>query len=521
MSKIIILSRVSTAQQSLDAQTKELKQEATRLGYTEENQIVLEDVESAIKLSEEERIGLQKLKYHIEHDKDIDCVICWEPSRLSRRQTVLYSIRDYLLEHKIQLYILNPYVKLLNNDRTQIDTTASIVFSLFATISENEMTIKKERFMRAKKDMTAQGKKSAGSVIFGYRKNKDKYIELHPENSQIVMDIFNHYVDDHTASLYATYLWASSKWPSLFPVMPYKKSQRKIKHFFETVVYWEGNWCYPAFIPVELYERVKEKMNNSRCLPRFESKHNWLGRGRLYCKHCGKMLTPVAGSVQAYNCSTDKQSHNVTINVDAVEWLLWEEARVIANIKASYDNSTIIISTQKMIEEKKNLSIQFDGNIKAAEAKQKKLVGLYLDGNISKELFDTQNASIIEDMKLNQEKKDKTNAEIIELQNIVSKTQDDIKVKPANYDNVDNFETKLDIVSKTIDKVWVEKEENKVYRLEFEYKGVIVPQVGRYRYVAKNHYKRIYRINEDETIDLIYENCKPTKKDKNTGRFTK
>ena len=69
--------------------------------------------------------------------------------------------------------------------------------------------------------------------------------------------------------------------------------------------------------------------------------------------------------------------------------------------------------------------------------------------------------------------------------------------------------------------IWVEKEENKVYRLEFEYKGVIVPQVGRYRYVAKNHYKRIYRINEDETIDLIYENCKPTKKDKNTGRFTK
>ena len=174
-----------------------------------------------------------------------------------------------------------------------------------------------------------------------------------------------------------------------------------------------------------------------------------------------------------------------------------------------------------MIEEKKNLSVQFDGNIKVAEEKQKKLVGLYLDGNISKELFDTQNASIIEDMKVNQEKKDKTNAEIVELQNIVSKTQDNIKVKPANYDNVDNFETKLDIVNKTIDKVWVEKEENKVYRLEFEYKGVVVPQIGRYRYVAKNHYKRIYRINEDETVDLIYENCKPAKKDKNTGRFTK
>lgn len=520
MSKIIILSRVSTGQQSISAQTKELKDAAIRLGYSEKNQIVLENVESAIKLSEEERIGLQKLKYHIEHDSEVDCVICWEPSRLSRRQAVLYSIRDYLLEHKIQLYILNPYMKLLNDDRTQIDTTASIVFSLFATISENEMNIKKERFMRAKHEMTMQGKKSGGATIFGYVKNKEKYIEIHPEHAQIVSEIFNHYINEKDASLYATYIWASGKWPTLFPILPYKKAQRKIKHFFETTVYWEGNWCYPAIVTTDMYEKAMAKMKTSRCLPRYECKHDWLGRGRMYCKHCGKMLTPVAGSVRAYNCPTDKE-HNMTINIDAVEWLLWEEAKVVANIKATIDNSDIIINTQKTIEEKQNLVKQYEDNISVAEAKQQKLLGVYLEGNITKELFDNQNANIIDDVKINTEKRDKVNAEILELKNIINNSQDLLNIKPVNYDEVDNFETKLEIVKNTIDKVWVEKIENKVYELVFEYKGVIVPQVGRYRYVAKNQFRKIYRFNDDETVDLIYNEAHMTKKNKETGRFEK
>lgn len=518
MSKIIILSRVSTGQQSISSQTHELRQAAVKLGYPEESHIVLENVESAIKLNEEERRGLQKLKYHIEHDSSVDCVICWEPSRLSRRQTVLYSIRDYLLEHKIQLYILNPFVKLLTDDRTQIDTTASIVFSLFATISENEMNIKKERFMRAKNELRNQGKKSGGATIFGYIKNKDKYMEIHPQNGQIVADIFNHYIEEKDASLYATYMWVSGKHPNLFPILPYKKAQRKIKHILDTEYYWKGNWCYPSIISPELREKVEAKMKVSRCIARYECKHNWLGRGRVYCKHCGKVMTPIAGKVKAYICPTDKL-HNMTINTDAIEWLLWEEAKSIANIKSSIDNSQVIIDTKKAIDEKNTLVKQFDDKIKEAEQKQQKLVNLYLENRINKEIFDNQNSSILEEMKIDKEKRDKLNTEIMELNNMLENTQDLDKIKPMNYDDIDSFDTKLEIIRSCIDKLWAEKIENKVYELEFEYKGVIVPQKGKYRYISKNQYKRIYRINEDETIDLIY-NEFSLPKVKN-GRFVK
>ena len=73
MSKSILLIRVSTEQQDLAQQTEKVKAEAIKDGFTESNIIILEDKESAVKLSEEERNGLNKLKWHIEHD-DISCV---------------------------------------------------------------------------------------------------------------------------------------------------------------------------------------------------------------------------------------------------------------------------------------------------------------------------------------------------------------------------------------------------------------------------------------------------------------
>ena len=77
MSKIIILSRVSTDKQSISAQTQELKNAAVRLGYSEQNHIILENVESGINLADNERVGLHMLRHYIETDTDVDCVICW------------------------------------------------------------------------------------------------------------------------------------------------------------------------------------------------------------------------------------------------------------------------------------------------------------------------------------------------------------------------------------------------------------------------------------------------------------
>ncbi len=503
MKKIIILARISTSPQDISSQTNDLVREATRLGYSKKNQIIIESVESAIKLSEEERLGLQKMKYYIENDNDVDCVICWEPSRLARQQKVLYSVRDYLVAHRIQLIILNPYVKLLSDDRNQIDTTANIVFSLFATISENEMSIKRERFQRAKNEMRQRGQKFGGATIFGYIKNSEKKIELHPENAKIISEIFEHYANTQDASLYSTYLWLSSQYPEKFPILPYKKAQHKIRHFFEIEVYWKGNWCYPVIVSEEIHDKVMKKMSNARSQARFETKHEWLGRGRVWCKHCGHVMVPCGGSTNAYVCPTDKE-HNMTLNIPSIDWLLWEEAKTASNIMSTVDNNETILSLDRQIRENTNLVEQYNNSIREIEKRREKLLEVYINGKITQLMFDKQNDSLLVEKNQIENKKKKVDMKVVELGVLLKKSQQGLQVKPINYDSIDNFDTKLDIVKRVIDKIWCTKIENKVYELEFEYNNMITIR-GHYRYASKNQFKRIWRLNEDGTEDLIYD----------------
>lgn len=108
MNKVVVLSRVSTGIQDLEQQTQKLIQAAKSLGYQEEDFIIIEDHESAVCLSEEERNGLNKLKESIINFPVKD-VIVHELSRIARVPKILYSIRDFLIEHNVQLHVKGHY----------------------------------------------------------------------------------------------------------------------------------------------------------------------------------------------------------------------------------------------------------------------------------------------------------------------------------------------------------------------------------------------------------------------------
>ena len=60
MANVVILLRVSTIQQDYEQQKNDLVKWAKDLGYSD--YIFVEDKESGVKLKEEERLGLNKLK---------------------------------------------------------------------------------------------------------------------------------------------------------------------------------------------------------------------------------------------------------------------------------------------------------------------------------------------------------------------------------------------------------------------------------------------------------------------------
>lgn len=505
MKKIIILARISTAPQDIESQTKDLIKEAERLGYSKDRQIVIETVESAIKLSEEERLGLRKMKHYIETDKDVDCVICWEPSRLARQQKILYSIRDYLIEHKIQLYILNPYVRLLTDDRTQVDSTANIVFSLFATISENEMMIKKERFLRAKNEMKEKRQKFAGAIIFGYMKNSEKKCVPDPYKSKIIADLFEHYANTDS-SLYETYCYASGKYPVLFPMIEYIKAQHKIRHFFDVEIYYKGNWCYDPIISEEIWNKVHEKMSKAKCRARYKNERKLLCRGKIYCGHCGRMMTGSGGNTKAYCCVTDKL-HNLQINFDAADWIMWEETRTIVNINASIDSSKKTTEIKTLLNEKKTLIKQYEANITDINNKKDKLVDLYIKGTINETMLNKKNDELSKEESVYSNYIKKLNTEIRSLGNILEETQKDlIRERSIIVDNIEDFETRQEFVRRYIQKMIINKVEDEYRTLEitFEYNHPVISPRSKYLYVYKNqNNNKIYRINEDGTKDWI------------------
>lgn len=502
MKKIIILSRVSTASQDLTAQTQELKDEAMRLGFPESQQIIIENVESGIKLSEEERLGLQKLYWYVDNDPEIDCVICWETSRLSRQQSTLFKVRDMLHKHRIQLYILNPFIQLLTDDRMSIKPDANIAFSLFTALAENEMMVKGERFKREKNKLREQNKKFAGAVIFGYVKNKEKFCVPHPLNGQIVADIFRHYVEDDNASLHETYQWCMRKWTEVFPLLPYIKAQHKIRNILVNEIYWKGNWCYPPLVTEELARRAREKMNNARCKARHNCKRELLCRGKLYCGHCGKMMTGSGGNTKAYICPTDKE-HSLQINMDAMDWLMWREVLPIANFNSSIELTDKIREIKREIDGKQKEISQIESLVEDIKQKQEKILDLYLNERINKNMLDKRLTDSEEEKNTYTKKINRLNTEINEMQSILNDYSNNPRYEHINFDNITEFKNKVEIVNKYIRKAIITKEDDHT-RIEFEYvSGIIIAQRGIYRYKNLGGWKHIWRINQDETIDLI------------------
>lgn len=191
--KAILLVRISSDSQQLDEQTNNLINYAQSKGYTEDNLITIEDIESGIKLKEEERNGLNKMKAEISADKTINAVFVWELSRLTRKPSTAYSLRDYFNDNNIQLYCYSPSFQLLKSDLEDLDDNGSLLFALYIQMAEAEMRNKKARFHRSKIRNARTGKYSGGIIKFGYQVNEKGYYEINEDEAELVRYVFNRY----------------------------------------------------------------------------------------------------------------------------------------------------------------------------------------------------------------------------------------------------------------------------------------------------------------------------------------
>lgn len=285
--KVIALYRVSTDKQDLTRQQIDLRRALTLDRYNAEDIIEIGNKESGVLLSMAEREGIATLKQHVENG-GINAVYVHELSRLSRRTADTFAIRDYLKSKHVQLICLNPFIKCFT-DSFEIDPTANLVFSIMASMAENEGYIRKERFRSGKARNKAQGKYNGGRVLFGYQVNAEGKFEIDPNKADIVRRIFDTYCNtDTSARQIANQLYKEGL---------IKQTDPKSREAFVLKVlkseHYKGDSTYPQIVSNTDKVAIESKLSTYQKKPRQTKPNNvYYAHGLLKTADHNRTLMP-------------------------------------------------------------------------------------------------------------------------------------------------------------------------------------------------------------------------------------
>ncbi len=292
---VIILSRVSTQGQDLEQQTNAVKRLVKLDGYDDNHIILIEDKESAVLLSEEERNGLTEMKSIIlDNPGKIEVVYAYEISRISRRTEVNFSIRNFLRDNHVQLKIVTPSITVFDKD-WNVSPEANVMYSLFTALAENEGYIRKARMKRGKEIAKKQGRFIGGNVLFGYEVTDGKKIVIDPIKEKIVLRIFNDFLNKGlSASKISDNLYNEGILTSRterINRISYICDILKNKSY--TGICEEGNYQYPKIISEEIYELACKKLKESKTLSRHTyNSDTYYAQGIIFDKDSKQRLMP-------------------------------------------------------------------------------------------------------------------------------------------------------------------------------------------------------------------------------------
>lgn len=397
MGRVILFTRVSTEQQHLESQEDSLRRAAIFDGWSEADMKVIGKKESAIKLEEEEREGLKELDAELAKG-DVDTIYIFELSRLSRRPDVLFKKRKEFLEAKVQLKCLNPSFNLLTPDRTQYDSNAALVFSLFATMAEQEMIQKKVRFHRGRRKLAEEGKYNGGNIPYGYRIDYEqgKLIVIDEQDAAVVREVFNLYESGISQpKLAAEFYRRGNKKMTISFINNILNNDRYTgrKHVYPGSSFER---VYPVIITPEQFDRCRKiaKENNTVL---GKERNIYYANRLIRCQLCGCFWS-ASGSKVNYHCydafnvmrkydhyTTPQCTCRLSISINIMDSLLWHVAQ---RAETEYLLNAAAEDKQKY-HDRIDVLDQFleaiGGRNAELDKKRARIVESYIDGDIDKE----------------------------------------------------------------------------------------------------------------------------------------
>lgn len=447
--KAILLVRVSSISQQLDEQTSSLINYAKTKGYIAENQITIDDTESAIKLDEAERKGLNKMKMAIANDSSINAVFVWELSRLTRKSMTGYSLRDYFVSNHIQLYCFSPSFQLLKSDLSDIDDNGSLLFALYLQMAESEMKNKKERFHRSKIRNARTGKYSGGFVKYGYKVNENGYYEINEKESELIRYVFNEYAKGRSIMNLRKELIERGK----------ISTQNLVRQILISEAYtgisnkYGMNRVYPQIISVELFQKCRliAQTNNRRL---DKSSEIYFCKKLIKCVECGTHYIAMKSSLM-YLCYgkygteaklfPDKACKNSPLlNINLLDSLVWDVAKEREIFCINEDIENEIEKLQKQIEINDDKIINCTAQLQKIEKKRDRNNHMFFIGQIKEDKYNINSSIIDRDFK-------ELNNLIVESHNGNEQINLKLQAKNKKVELIDSINNKSDYIESITD----------------------------------------------------------------------
>ena len=179
MKKVIIYARVSTSSQEYDRQLEELRAYCKKMGFEVVKEFA-ETVSGAKKVAD--RAALTELLNYVEAN-DVDKVVIYECSRLSRRVLDFLEVIEFLSERHVSVFILQNGLETLLPDG-QPNPIAQMVLGMLAQFNNLERTLIRARMSSGYDHYRAHGGKVGRKE--GYRKSLEQYKQEYSKDISLI-----------------------------------------------------------------------------------------------------------------------------------------------------------------------------------------------------------------------------------------------------------------------------------------------------------------------------------------------
>lgn len=317
--RVDLYIRVSGQEQAIKGLSLEAQQENLEEYARERGWVIVGTYIDAAKTARKrmyKRTNFLRMLEDVKQDK-VDLILFTRLDRWFRSVADYYKVMEILDAHNCGWL----------TTQEQYDTTTAggrLYINLRLSIAQNEADLCGERIGVVLDSKVKHGTVVSGKIPFGYRINKEKRLEIVPQDAAIILDAFEHYRSSVSVRATAAYikLTYGLNWDNI-------RCRRNLCQtlyigHYESNGRVNPNFC-PPIVPRDLYDDVQKLLSNN-------TKANPTGRVFLFtslliCAECGHRLAGLqTGYGPYYRCpqhySRRTCGHKKQIRETAVEeWL--------------------------------------------------------------------------------------------------------------------------------------------------------------------------------------------------------